>query len=146
MFRSASFLGFTEANSLKSPKLSPQAEPLSPTLTNVTNTDAGTDGYTPSSGGRKRSPSRGQLRPRVSFDDSSEQENEDTGDSPSSKHDTRSPSFASSSPKHDSARGDDGAFYADDYIEEDSRPPIIQSPKERWEFLHFVRQFCVWHS
>ena len=100
----------------------------------MTTTDAGTDGYTPSTGDRKRSPLGGQPRHRVSFDESSEEDNEGAGDSPSSKHETRSQSFASSSPKHDSARGDDGAFYAEDYIEEDSRPPIIHTPKERWVF------------
>ena len=133
IFRSASFGGFPKSSrSLsRSPKSTniPQV-PLSPTLTYVTATDPETERYTPSTGDRTplRSPNGGkQVKTRVNFDESSGPEN--LGDSPSSKQGSQS--YTSSSPKHDSARGEDGAFFADDYIDEDSRPPIMNPNKER---------------
>lgn len=65
----------------------------------------------------------------MSFEESSGHEDEATGDSPSSKHDTRSCSHDSS--KHDSSRADDGAFFAEDYITEDSQPHSMSTSKER---------------
>ena len=103
--------------------------PLSPTLTFVTAMDTGTEEQTPSTGKRSRNRSRERESPgpRVSFDENSDHDS--PGDSPSTK--TGSHSHVSSSRKHDSAPGEDEAFFAADYLGEDSHLPVLQTSNER---------------